>query len=241
MIKKKFSMHVLSFIFKLLCTLIIASVVGVFVWRIFASQNPKSMKRLIANEKLCQAYAANDGDLTLFKQDFDSITRADHNSGYFSITSAVFIDEADQVQVVLRYNNSTLKHIKEDYSLSNVPDRDTDIVDVTLIVVYDETPDDKTDNSDTSETIRRVRYYASGEPVADKKNIYNYRKFVFDGIDTDKSVIAVYADFYYKEDINYEKEPYGSLRIYHAEAANKDVSLKRADKKNIEAWLEENK
>jgi hypothetical protein len=47
--------------------------------------------------------------------------------------------------------------------------------------------------------------------------MYNYRRLTFDGVDmnvTDNPVLAVYVDVYYKEDIDYEKDPYGTLCIY---------------------------
>ena len=240
MYKKKFSFHIISFVFKALCGLIIAAVVGVLLWRVFSSGDPKSLKPLIINDQICKAYEENDGSLTLFEQDFDEITRADHNSGYFGITRAVFIKEADQVQLIFRYNNSTLQKVKEDKGLSEVPDRDDNFIDVTLVVVYDTTPEDKSDNSDDSQTIKRVRYHASGEPLSEQKNLYNFRKYVFDGIDTDSNVIAVYADFYYVGDIDYESDSYGTLRIYHVDQKCNEVTLSKADKENIEACLEKN-
>ena len=66
--------------------------------------------------------------------------------------------------------------------------------------------------------------------------LYNYRKFVFDGIKIDDSVIAVYADFYYIGDVNYDEKPYGSLLIYHNEEAEIKYSFTRNDIKALESY-----
>ena len=75
--------------------------------------------------------------------------------------------------------------------------------------------------------------------LAAKKTLYNYRKFVFDGIVIDESVLAVYADFYYVGDVDYNEKPYGSLLIYYYEEQNIDYALTRNDIKTIKAWEED--
>lgn len=241
MVRKKFSSHIIAFIFKLICSLVIVGVVGVLAWRIIASGDPSSMKALIPNKTLCEAYEENNGSLTLFTQKYDTITRAEHNSGYFSVTDAVFVEEAQQAQIIFRYNNSTLKHVKEDKGLSEIPSRDEDIFDVTLVIVRDLTPDNLDDNTEDSENISRERIKPDPNILSEKKNLYNFRKMFFDGVSIDETVIAVCIEIYYVEEINdYMQESYGTLRIYHRESENKDVSLSSKDKKAINAWLEEN-
>jgi hypothetical protein len=118
---------------------------------------------------------------------------------------------------LFRHNNATIRSLVKDYNLPEVPDRTLDLYDVTLYVAYDLTPGDVTDNAGNNpESVRFVRYYPTATESA-QTLMYNYRRFTFDGIDmnvTENPVLAVYVDVYYKEDVDYEKEPYGALCIY---------------------------
>ncbi len=193
-----------------------------FLWRVFTSGNPADMERLTANAPLRDAYLAAEAEgreLTVYTQYQENyITSVQgKNYGYFAVTDAKFIEEANQIQVLFRYNNSTIRHLVEDYGLSETPDRDENLYDVTLYVAYDITPDDLTDNDGNDpESVKFVRYFPSSQEGA-RKNLYNFRKLVFDGVDmtvTDNPVLAVYVDIYYKDDVDYDQESYGTLIIY---------------------------
>ncbi len=206
-----------------------------FLWRIFSSGNPKSMEGIAVNEPLYTAWQtaeAQDQALTIYAQDQDHITRAEHNYSYFAVTDVKFIEEANQVQVLFRYNNSTIRHLVEDYDLPSTPDRAEDLYDVTLYVAYDLTPDDHSDDDGNApESVRFVRYHAT-DCTADQKNLYNYRKFTFDGVDmtvTDNPVLAVYVDVYYKEAIDYDVDSYGTLIIYDYAAERIPYELSKSD------------
>ena len=119
---------------------VIFSVIALLFWRIASSGDPKSMKTLTINDALAEAYERDGEDLYMFRQNQRSITSGEHNYGYFSITDCVFIPAANQVQIVLRYNNSTLRSLAKDYNLSAVPSRDEELFDVSLVFAIDETP-----------------------------------------------------------------------------------------------------
>ncbi len=237
MAHSKYKWRIAGFAFKALCTLVIAAVVILLLWRIIDSNNdPKIMNTVIANDRLVEAYEKCGGDLDIFTQEQSKYTRGEDNYGYFAITQSLIFRDIDQVQFVLRYNNSTLKYTKEDYALEDVPSRDEDVYDVTLTVMYDLTPNDSADNDGkTPDAVRYERFFPS-ESISTKKTLYNYRKFVFDGIDLDRDVIAVYADFYYVGDINYDEEPYGSLLIYYNEERNISYDLTRDDINAIDSY-----
>ncbi len=236
----RYKWRVAGFIFKAVCTLLIAAIVVLLLWRIIDSNNdPKIMDTLIANDRLAAEYQKNDGKIDIFTQEHTIYTRGEDNYGYFAVTQSVMIRDIDQIQFVLRYNNSTLKYTKADYDLDKVPSRDENVYDVTLTVMYDLTPDNTADNDGkTPDAVRYERFFPSCM-LAAKKTLYNYRKFVFDDIKLDESVIAVYADFYFVGDIDYGKEPYGSLLIYHNEEADIAYKLTRDDIKAIEAFGKE--
>ena len=233
----RYKRRMAGFIFKALGSLIIAAIAAILIWRMIDSNNdPREVDTITPNSLLVDAYNEKGKDLNIYYQEQSKHTRGENNYGYFTITQSIIIDDIDQIQFVFRYNNSTLEYTKNDYGLSSVPSRDEEVYDVTITVMYDLTPENKNDNDGTNkETVSYVRFKPS-EFKSAKKTLYNYRRFVFDGIDIDETVIAVYADFYYVGDINYDEKPYGSLLIYHYEEENIDYKLTRKDIKALEGW-----
>jgi hypothetical protein len=181
------------------------------------------MDGLTLNDKVYAAYEQDGTDLSMFRQNLDMITRTEKNYGYFSITDSVVIPAANQIQITVRYNNSTIRHLAEDYSLSEVPSRDSDLLDVTLLLATDLTPDVTEDNlGNNPESVTLTRVHAVSVD-ADTKNIFNYRRFVFDLGSAELSLselmdkgllLAVYTDIYYKGDVNYGEPAYGTLCVF---------------------------
>ena len=215
-----------------------------FIWRAFFSTAiPAEVKFLSPNPALRDAYKAAQAEgkeLTVFYQEsqYDTTTVRDKNYSYFSAKEVRFIQEANQVQLLFRYNNATIRHLVEDYGLSEIPDRASELYDVTLYVAYDLTPDDLTDNAGNNpESVKFVRYHATNSTPATSL-LYNFRRLTFDGLDmtvTDTPVLAVYVDVYYLGDLDYEAEPYGTICIYDYMAENTYGTL---DKKEISALSE---
>ena len=214
-----------------------------FLWRAFISTIvPAEVDGLSMNDKLHAAWqtAESAGEsLTLFSQAQGDTTSAEKNYSYFSAKNVTFIQEADQVQLLFRYNNATLRHLKEDYGLPENPDRHGDYFDVTLVVAYDLTPDVTADNLKSDpESVRLVRYHATSSETAETL-IYNYRRLTFDGIDmtvTENPVLAVYMDVYYKEDVDYEKDAYGTLCIYDYITQTDYAELSKKDREALESY-----
>ena len=235
---------------KFLFTLLVAFVCGFLLWRMFSSSDPKSMKSLSVNDAIYEAYEENDGDMYIFRQEQNTTTRADHNAGYFSVTRAIFVPEANQIQLVLRYNNSTIKNLKADYGLEELPEKSDDLFDVSLFFAVDLTPENDEDNDVLSEEGTRTFRCSSKQVGVDEKTLYNYRKFVFDldecGEDLAQLVesghlLAVYADVYYVEDMELDEEAYGTLCLYDWVTERETVKLTAADRKAIEACKPEDK
>lgn len=231
---------IIQYSFKALGLLLVFGTIGILLWRIFTSGDPAEMKVLDANERLVEAYEkaqAEGRDMDMFTQEQPTtITTADHNYSYFSVSNVVFIKDADQVQLTFRYNNSTIRHLAEDYDLPEVPARDAELYEVTLYVAYDLTPDVAEDD----DNVEWVRFYpTASETTAAQKSLYNYRKLVFDGIDlkdTDRPILAIHMDVYYVEDIDYSKEAYGILPLYQYVYENKPYALSDKDIKALEAY-----
>jgi hypothetical protein len=237
MARKKYGWRIASFIFKGIGTLIIVGIIGILAWRIIdRSIDPKIIKTITPNDILCEAYEENGKSLTLYTQEQNEYTQEERNYGCFANGGTVFIEEANQVQFVLRYNNSTLEHTEKKYFLDSIPAREDNVYDVTLVIMYDLTPNNEEDNDGSvPEAVRYERIFAT-DFFAYQKTLYNYRKFTFDGVDIDKTVLAVYADIYYVGVLDYDTDPYGTLLIYSYEDEIESVKLTRADKTAIENY-----
>lgn len=233
---------IFRFLFRLLGILLIVAVNGIVLWRVFSSGDPASVGVLKVNRNTVDAYERA-GKLTMWYQEQSTVTKAEKNYGYFGVTQWRYVEEAEQVQLVFRYNNSTIKHLKEDYKLETMPNRAEMLYDVTLYVAYDLTPEDASDNDGNDpESVRFVRYYPDRDAIGTaQKNVYNYRTYLFDGIVIDETVLAVYADIYYVGDINYEKEAYGTLCLYDYSTPRVPRELKKADTDALDAYREKMK
>ena len=230
---KSTTSRIIGWAIKALIGVMICGILGVLLWRIMSSGDPKSMKALQPNQKLCDAYTAyladtdeNKGDFFILHQRYDTIIRDGDAKGYFSVTQADFLPAADQLQITFRYNNSTLKNVAKDYGKPAALERGKDWFDVTVTVAYDLTPDNPDDNAVNDPECVRFERFQPTACVKDTKNLYNYERLTFDGIDifdrldeqgnpvmrTD--VLAVYVDIYFNEDIDYEKDAMGTLMIY---------------------------
>ena len=228
--------RIIGRIFKLLALLLVVGVSCLVGWRVCASENYDLAKGLKPNEALKSAYATHGNDLILQYQTQPSITRADKNYGYFSVVECVFIPQAKQVQLVVRYNNSTLEHLKADYGLAEVPDRTKDWYDVTLAITTDLTPENTADNI-LPETLQKQRIHATGEPIRENTKLYTYRRYTFDNVEIAADTIGVFVDINYLGDTNelgqidYEKEAYGTLLIYEKGVKWEPYRLSREEKK----------
>ena len=238
MARSKYKRRIAGFALKGLCAVIIASIVGLLLWRMIDNTfDPKVMNTVVANEALARAYAENGDELDAYYQEHSKYTRSETNYGYFAITQSLIISDIDQVQFVMRYNNRTLEHTKNDFSLPEIPSRDDEIYEVSLTIMYDLTPENKNDNDGkTPEAVSYERIEKYSYRIPAKKTLYNYRKFVFDGVKIDDSVIAVYADFYYVGNVDYNEKPYGSLLIYHSDEKKYDYKFSHDDIKALNSY-----
>ncbi len=214
------------------------------IWRIFSSYDPASMKPLSPNDALAAAYEEDSSLSSMFVQEQRSTTSTERNYGYFSISRAVFIPEANQIQLVFRYNNGTLRNTQKDFGLDTAPSRDDEVYDVSLLIVTDRTPENKDDNLSTDEeAVEKTRINPSYS-ISDKSTLYNYRRLVFDLGELDleelvdsNALISVFADVYYNGALDYEQEPYGTLCLYDYITETTPAKLSSADKKTLDDYI----
>ncbi len=212
---------------------LIAAMVLFLVWRIwFSTKIPENIKKLNINQPLKEAYAAADGQLYAFDQPQEEFTRGDDNYGYFSIEDYVIIPDAHQVQIVFRYNNSTVEKLVEDFeSVTEVPDRKQKLYEVTLLKTTDLTPEDPDDN--TSELNRSETRYQPTEIITEYTRMYSFHRIIFDNVDINEDDIALFADIYYVGELDYEQDPYGSICLYDDQMRSRDYEFDKADLKRL--------
>ncbi len=193
---------------KLIFYLVIIVINAIILWRVLFSGDLGEIKPLVSNEITAKAYSEHGKDLIIERQKQRTIS----SSGKFSVTDCVFIPQAEQIQITVRYNNSTLEKLAADYELDKAPDRKNELFDITIVKTRDLTPDDTEDNTDKS-ALSEERYFPSGEPKTAYKTLYTYKKFIFDNV-TYEDAVGMFVDIYYLEDTDYESKPYDALCIY---------------------------
>lgn len=213
--------------------------VAYLLWRIYFSDNiPRELEGLSPNAVLAQTYAERAEEMRLQTQEQENITRGEHNYGYFAVPQFVFIPEADQVQVLFRYNNSTLKATAKDFGLPEVPPRGEIVYDVSLLQIKDLTPEDLTDNKDGSEALDEQRIKPTSHTVRTTA-LYTFILYTFDNVTVTDDTLVIYFDVYYGGAVDYEATAYGTLRLYHKESDWIDVELKKEDKEALEKYREQ--
>lgn len=233
---KSYALWIAGICVKMLFTLLIAAVCFFMIWRVFISANPPAaMDRLVPNEALAAAYRTHGDELELYNQKQPSITKGDDNYGYFGVTHFVFIPEAQQLQLTLRYNNSTLKYTKEALGLSDIPPRGEEIFDASVVQVVDLTPDDLADNTDDSLMLQKVRHTPTAH-IIDTTALYTYVLYTFDGITISDDTITAYLDVYYGLEPDYATPAFGTLRLYHREDPKLEVKLTSKEEKLLKEY-----
>lgn len=238
---------------KALGLILVFGTIFFFIWRAFISTIvPAEVNGLAMNDALYDAYQAAEAagkTLTIFSQEQGEITAVEYveirggqehsEYSYFGAQNVSFIQEANQVQVLFRYNNGALRNLKKPFGLTEDPDRHVDQFDVTLVVAYDLTPDDESDNLKSEPgSVELKRYHASSSEPAETL-LYNYRRLTFDGIDmtvTENPVLAVYVDVYYLGALDYDKEPYGTLCIYDYITEKQYADLTKKEREALENY-----
>ena len=228
------TVRIMGIVIKALFSLFVFSVCALIIWRVFFStKEPDSVKDLYVNEALAAAYEADGDKLELKYQNQLSLTYTENNAGYFGVSKYVIIPKANQIQILLRYNNKTLGHLKEDFDLSETPSKGEELLDLSLRQIIDLTPENAEDNEDLS-TLSILRHHPS-KVITDTTALYTYHRIVFDGVEiNEEDVSSIVLDIYYKDAVNYDEKAYGALLIYDNEADWFEYKLTSADKEALE-------
>lgn len=200
-------------------------------WRIlFSDIVPKEAKTLTVNDAVYAAYEAADGALTLYTQTNDPVSWEGDTRGYFWVSQAVFVPDARQVQVLIRYNNSTLEHIKEDFALTDEPARTDDVADVTLVIKR------TTLDEDGAPQVESLRVQATAQVLSTTSGLYNYRRFVFEDVNVDFSRDDVTVEIYYVGACDYDEPAYNAIPVLYHDRTVEPLELTARDRKALSQY-----
>ena len=213
--------HVLRFLFALL----IFGVCGMMLWRVIFSQNPPDgFDEISANDQLCAALAEH-GELTvLLQEDQVKYTESKDNYAYFNLDYCYFFKEADQVQLLLFYNNSTLERLAEDLGLESALPRGEEVFSLKLSQYVDVTPDGYV-KADENDILTEARTLTPSKCEITTNSLYTFLRYTFDGVDPEEDTVVIYLDMCYGE------ESCGTLRLYHRDSETTERTLSNKERK----------
>lgn len=167
-------MKIVARIFKIAALLLVFGVIALLVGRILlAEYYPRSMKELAYTQGITDAVAEK-GSLTVHTQNL----RASYDNPDFALFMAdhlYYVPELGELQITVRYNNSTLREMKADFGLDAEPLPSAELFSFSLV---DHTAVDK-DGREVEDGGNRV-YAASVK--TESKFMYQYIKLTFCGI-----------------------------------------------------------
>lgn len=102
----------LGIIMKVLLIAIIVAIFSLLGFRLYEQKTPKALTRILWNEKTIAAY---NEDSTAFSVTDCEINQNFTEDGYFFVDKIMLLNEADQVQLTVSYNNSTVRYLEESY------------------------------------------------------------------------------------------------------------------------------
>ena len=107
---KFFSFRTLKKILKWLFVFLVILVYGLLFFRLCTGGPPKALSRMVWTEKTLAAYTAAGGNLAVYSQEPVEHVAQD---GYFGIYDILYIPEAKQLELTVRYNNSSTDKLRE--------------------------------------------------------------------------------------------------------------------------------
>lgn len=187
---------------------LIIMVFALFFYRVSMMNDPSEMLDILPSDAAKSVYAQN-GALEVKTQEMVNETIS--NDGKFYTTGLMIIPETNELIITVRYLDSTLDKLAEEYSLDPL-DPTGKYFEFSLI------------STDKSE-----RIYPS-ETQTLRKWRYTYYRMRFEGVDVSKyEDLAVAA--YYLDDLDYSKQPFGSVFAYHQNWELIDFDLTARDEK----------
>jgi len=199
--------------FKWITLTLVGILCVLLLMRIFINNNvPEEAKAILWDEAGYAAYKADPEGFELISHPLDSyvikgtgeqVVRNNMTpDAYFSFSDVCYAPSADQVQLTLRYNVSTLEHVKKDLELEELSEGEPFIFRL----------------ADDKDKVYAEYCYTSAEKSFLGKPRYEYRRLLFSGIEMD-GVNTLSLRVYYVDEPEAEK-PLGEIIIYDKEYEN---------------------
>lgn len=212
--KSSYTMWMLGHVVRFLFILMLIGMITILMWRVLFSQNPPDgFDQISGNDALRAAFGEHD-QITVLTQDQVKYTEGDGNYAYFNLEYCYFLKEADQVQLVLFYNNSTLERLAEDRGLDAVPPRGEEVFSLVLTQYLDVTP-----KGHEGDIVTEAKTVTPSKCEITTNSLYTFIRYTFDGVDLDADTVVIYLD------MCYEGESYGTLRLFHRESVSEERML----------------
>ena len=217
--KSSYTLWIAGHILRFLFVLLLIAMITVLLWRVAFSQDPPNGFDEISGNDTLRAALAEHGELTVLTQEGQvKYTEGDSNYAYFNLEYCYFFKEADQVQLVLFYNNSTLEHLYEDRCLESVPPRGEEVFSLVLTQYVDVTPDGYVKVNE-NDILTEAKTITPSNCEITTNSLYTFCRYTFDGVDLDTDTVVIYLD------ICYAGDSYGTLRLYHAQSESQERAL----------------
>ena len=210
--KSSYTLWILGHALRFLFVLLLIGVITLMLWRVVFSQNPPDGFDMISSNETLRAALTENGKITVLTQeDQVKYTEGADNYAYFNLEYCYFFKEADQVQLLLFYNNSTLERLAEDRGLAEAPARGEEIFSLKMTQILDMTPDGFVKASE-NDMVTEERVITPSKCEITTNSLYTFCRYTFDGVDMDTDTVVIYLD------MCYEGESYGTLRLFHRES-----------------------
>lgn len=190
-------MKIFKRILVLCLVLALVALFGAVGFRIYiADHYPKPSTRIVFTEPLTAFYRADPDAFGAYTQRI-RVSYDDNKEGNFFAKNLIAVPDAGNLQITLRYNDSTLTTVASRYDLPAVPEAEEGLFSYSLTVSY------RTDDPDGSYRTYDVSYEKESEAY-----MYHYIKLVFDGVDFTDAV-------WMRVDIRYadREEIFGSIVV----------------------------
>ncbi len=212
------------------------------LFRVFSmNADPKTVETLMVNERTAAAYAEAGKALIITTQEQTALGE----DGRFAQSNLRYLPGIDQLQITARYNRSTLKYMAEEYELTEIPDRSEQVFDVTLVKVIALTEEEKAleeeallsadaigEDAGKISLPRKEKRYFPVASVSASRTVYEYYRYIFEDVDLSDAE-EVYLEFYHREMINYDADPYSEVLIWR-KGADLPYELTRRDIRALE-------
>lgn len=224
---RSYVLWILGHVLRALFALLIAFVCLFLGWRVFLSKRPpKELREISANEVLVNVYAQH-GALTVMEQPEQvRYTEGEDNYADYHVANCVFLEEADQVQLLFFYNNSTLQGVSETLAIDPALPRGEEVFGVELLLLVDVSPEGHVGDPVIEERVVHATHAEVGTT-----SLYTFVRYTFDGVDITDDVAVVYFDIYYE---GAERSELGTIRLYHKESRAEYRELTKKEQSVLE-------